>query len=388
MADHPLTAELAQAGPIPLDVTMRCEAGSVLAIFGPSGSGKTTVLRAVAGLYAPGHARVHAGGQCWTDTAAAVFVPPHRRAVGFVVQDYALFPHLSALRNVMLAMAHRPRRERQAHATALLGQIGLSDRLSRRPDELSGGERQRVAVARAIAREPAVLLLDEPFAALDRGIRRVLHCEIDTIRKQLHIPTLLVTHDFEDVARLATDVLLLESGKAVAQGSIGAVMSRPDLTWLRASVGLGSVFEARVRSVEAGTELAALAFGGGTLLVSQRDLTVGQQVRVRIPAREVILAVGTPQGLSVHNVLPATVIGVHADPAFDHPVLQLAIGDDVLLAEVTRDAIARLQLEPGRSVSALIKAVAVQVLGPARAPSPRRGEPKTDATLQQRAEPI
>jgi ABC-type molybdate transport system permease subunit/ABC-type lipoprotein export system ATPase subunit len=170
---------------------------------GPSGSGKTTILRSIAGLYQPEQARVRAGDETWSDTGGRIFAPPHRRAVGFVFQEYALFPHLSAAGNVITALGHRPRRERRARARDLLSLVHLPDQQDRRPQELSGGERQRVALARALAREPAVLLLDEPFAAVDRLVRRRLQDEIDELRRTLDIPLVLVTHDFDDVIRLA-----------------------------------------------------------------------------------------------------------------------------------------------------------------------------------------
>ena len=325
MADRTLSVALRQRGPIPLDVEFTCHSGDVLAIFGPSGSGKTTILRSIAGLYEPSHASIYSGADPWTDTETETFVPPHRRAVGLVFQEYALFPHMTAVGNVITALGHRPRSERRNKAEALLNLVHLGERLSRRPSELSGGERQRVA---------------------------------------LDMPLVLVTHDFEDVVRLATHVLILEHGRAVACGPISALMSRPDLAWLREAVGLGSVFDATVTRLDRDRGLVELTFDGGTLLAPARHGEVNAAVRVRIPAREVVLATSAPTGLSLHNVLAGTVTDVHADAAFETIVVQLAVGRVVLLAEVTRDAVTRLGINVGQRLHALIKSVSIELLAP------------------------
>jgi molybdate transport system ATP-binding protein len=363
VADRRLSVGMHQRTPIPLDLEFTCDPGDVLAIFGPSGSGKSTILRSIAGLYHPEHISVRAGSETWSDSASKTFTPPHRRAVGIVFQEYALFPHLTALGNVMTALGHRSSPERQRRAEELLRLVHLSDHQDRRPHQLSGGERQRVALARALAREPAVLLLDEPFAAVDRTVRRRLQDEIDELRRTLDIPLVLVTHDFDDVVRLATRLLILEKGKAIAAGTLTDLTSRPDLPWLRDAVGLGSVFEARVVKRDRQRGLLELAFDGGTLFASDRALDAGATVRVRIAARDVILATSEPPGLSLHNALPATVSAVSSDSAGDHVVVQLAIGRVLLLAEVTRDAIARLGIAVGARVYALIKSVSIDVVG-------------------------
>jgi len=362
--EHHLAVTLRQQSPIPLDVDFTCDRGAVLAIFGPSGSGKTTILRSIAGLACPTHARVQSGSDTWTDTDAGVCWPPHRRAVGFVFQEYALFPHLTALGNVMTALGYRPRAERRARARELLDLVHLAGHASKRPHELSGGERQRVALARALAREPAVLLLDEPFAAVDRSVRRRLQAEIDSVRRDLQVPLILVTHDFEDVVRIATHVLMLEHGRMVAYGPLSTLMSRPDLSWLREAVGLGSVFEATVSQVHPDRGLVELTFDGGTLLAPARHLTAKTVVRVRIPARETILATSAPTGLSLHNVVAGTVSAIHTDPAFDAVVVQVTVGRSLLLAEVTRDGVDKLNLTVGHRVYALIKSVSLEVLSP------------------------
>jgi molybdate transport system ATP-binding protein len=362
VADRSLLVTLQQDGPIPLDVEFTCQPGEVLAIFGPSGSGKTTILRSVAGLYQPSHATIRSGGDTWTDTDTGTFVPPYRRAVGLVFQEYALFPHLTAVGNVMTALGHRPRVERRDKAEALLNLVHLGGHLSKTPNELSGGERQRVALARALAREPAVLLLDEPFAAVDRSVRRRLQNQIDSLRRTLDMPLVLVTHDFEDVVRLATHVLMLEHGRAVARGPISTLMSRPDLSWLREAVGLGSVFDATVTRMHADRGLVELRFDGGALLAPARHVAANAAVRVRVPAREIVLATSAPAGLSLHNVLPGVVTAVHVDTAFEAVVVQLTVGRVVLLAEVTRDAVGRLGIDVGQHLHALIKSVSIELV--------------------------
>jgi molybdate transport system ATP-binding protein len=362
VVDRRLTVHLRQPAPIALDVEFSCQAGDVLAIFGPSGSGKTTILRAIAGLYRPQQARVCSGEDTWTDTASATFVPPHRRAVGFVFQDYALFPHLTATGNVITALGHRPRRERHERAAALLELVNLSGHAQRRPGELSGGERQRVALARALAREPAVLLLDEPFAAVDRVVRRRLQDEVDRLRRTLDIPLILVTHDLEDVVRLASHLLILARGAAVANGPVQTLMSQPELSGLREVIGLGSLFEATVTRVDSSRGLIELTFDGGTLLAPGRSLTIDTRVRLRIPAREVILATRKPEGLSLHNALAGVVSSVHEDPHSDHVIVQIAVGRVLVLAEVTTDAASNLGIVVGTPLYALIKSVSLDVL--------------------------
>ena len=192
--------------------------------------------------------------------------------------------------------------------------------------------------------------------------------EIDELRGSLDVPLVLVTHDFDDVVRLATHLLILREGRAVATGPLQDLTSRPDLVWLRDAVGLGSVFEAMVTRALVSRGLVELAFDGGTLLAPDRALSAGASVRVSVPAREIILATEAPTGLSLHNVLTASVSAVHRAPESDHVVVQLKVGGVHLLAEVTADAVAQLKIAEGRRLYALIKSVSLEV----RATRPRR----------------
>jgi molybdate transport system ATP-binding protein len=357
-----LSVAIAQTTPVPLEVALTCGPGDVLGIYGPSGSGKTTILRTIAGLHHPATARVSVGSDTWLDTAAGVSRPPHRRRVGYVFQDYALFPHMTALDNVRTALVDRPAPERRTSAMQWLDAVDLADKRNRRPAELSGGERQRVALARALARGPAVLLLDEPFSAVDRGVRRRLQDLVDTLRRALDIPLVLVTHDFDDIVRLASHLLILDRGRSMAAGTVREVTSRSDQIWMSDAAGVGAVFDATVTRIDARRGLAELAFDGGHLVAPDADLAVDRRVRVRVPARDVILASEVPAGLSLHNALAATVTALSHDDLSRHVIVQLAVGGERLLAEVTRDAVERLSIRDGQVLHALIKSVSLQVL--------------------------
>ena len=359
-AGGPLRVRLRQSTPVPLDVAFDVGPDAVLAVFGASGSGKTTMLRAIAGLHTADHAVVQVGDATWADSAHRIQVPTHSRRVGLVFQHYALFPHLSAVQNVETALSHLPASDRRARAEELLDRVHLRGRQAHYPSTLSGGERQRVALARALARDPEVLLLDEPFSAVDRPTRRQLRDEVDAIRRTLRVPTVLVTHDVEDVTRLATHVLILEQGRAVAQGPLVSLLARPDLREIRDALGLGSLVVGTVSAVESSRGLATIAFEGGSLVAPNTGLTVGSAVRVRVPAREVILSDRVPEGLSLHNAVRGTVTALSSETDSPFVVVQVTVGSTALLAEVTRDAVHRLRIETGSSIYALVKSVSLE----------------------------
>src|SRR5258708_7939064 len=192
---------------------------STVALVGPSGAGKSTVLNAIAGLVRPSGGSIRCGEETWFDADAGVFLPPERRSVGLVFQEYALFPHLTVRENVEYARRHA--------ADEYLERFGIRHLEDARPDSLSGGERQRVALARALARDPAILLLDAPLAALDAHTRVEVRTDLQQLLARLEIPALLVTHDFEDAAALATEVGVIVDGRLRQTGSPAELVARP-----------------------------------------------------------------------------------------------------------------------------------------------------------------
>lgn len=246
VVEEKIELKLAQSESIPLDVELECPTGELLALVGPSGSGKTTVLRAIAGLYKPQQGVIRCQGETWQDSRENIFVPTCDRHVGLVFQNYALFPHLTVLENILLALDKSPRQEKELQARELLKQVHLEGLEARYPRNLSGGQQQRVAVARALARKPKVLLLDEPFSAVDQVTRRKLHRELRKLRESLSIPMILVTHDLEESALLADRIALLYKGTILQTGTPKELASRPNSATVARLMDQQNLFTAQV----------------------------------------------------------------------------------------------------------------------------------------------
>lgn len=280
-----LRVRLKQAGPIVLNAEFDCARGELLALVGPSGSGKTTLLRAIAGLYRPAEGHIQCDDALWFDTATRRCLSVQQRRVGMVFQDYALFPHLSAERNVTIAMGHVPRDERRARAHELLARVRLHGLESRYPAQLSGGQRQRVAVARALAREPRVLLLDEPFSAVDQVTRRRLQRELALLRESIDTPMLLVTHDLDEANALADRLCVLHAGRTLQAGSPESLFRRPATPQVARLLDKHNVFHGEV------IDESGLQWGPWRIEVAARldGWLPGQRITWYVPPSDVVL---------------------------------------------------------------------------------------------------
>lgn len=325
-SDKALVVEIEQAHPMPLAGAFDCAAAELLALVGPSGAGKTSMLRVLAGLMRPARGRIEVAGEVWCDTARGVCLPPQRRHVGMVFQHYALMPHLTALDNVALSLLHLPRGERVARARSWLDHVRLTpEQQRRRPAELSGGQQQRVGVARALAREPRLLLLDEPFSAVDQLNRQGLYQLLAELRRELEIPIVLVTHDLHEAGMLADRLVVMDAGRVLQQGPSAAIHRTPRNARVADLVGIQNRFE--------GQWLGAAEPGWGRL----RWIGAGD------PARQPVLQVRDKgklmPGQRVTWVIPGEGIVLHERPAqaadeFDAEVIQARHLSELTLAEL------------------------------------------------------
>jgi molybdate transport system ATP-binding protein len=345
-----------------LDVDTRLPGHGVSAIFGPSGCGKTTLLRAIAGLTRPAQARIAVNGDIWQDDALRRWRPTHQRPLGLVFQEASLFEHLTVQGNLDFGLKRVLPAQRRVALPQAVELLGIGHLLTRRPAQLSGGERQRVAIARALAASPRLLLLDEPLASLDAVRKAELLPYFERLTRELGVPILYVTHSLDEVARLASHLLLMQAGQVTAQGPVTELLARLDVARQHGDAA-SALIEGRVSRLDAEYHLLHVAFADGEIVcvasTSAPQPPPGQPVRLRIQARDVSLALQRPQHSSILNVLPATVQSL-ADDGPAQVLVALDIGGSALLARVTRKSAQTLALAPGLAVYAQIKSVSVE----------------------------
>ncbi|MCC7462532.1 MAG: molybdenum ABC transporter ATP-binding protein [Gammaproteobacteria bacterium] len=346
-------------GEFRLDVAFEAPTPGVIALFGRSGCGKTTVVDLIAGLRRADSGRIEIDGAVLLDTARGIAIPAERRRVGYVFQDGRLFPHLDVRGNLAYGQRRARGSEVRVGFEEIVALLGLASLLERRVHQLSGGEKQRVALGRALLAQPRLLLLDEPLAALDQARREEVLPYLERLRDQLALPMLLVTHDYDEVLRLATHVVLMDRGRRLAQGPPTQLSLAPELRAIVGPEAIGAVLEGVVLAVDADAGLARVGVAGGALSIEAGSLAAGQRVRLQLLARDLILATERPHALSVRNALAGRVAALEADGA--HATLvQVDAGGTAVIVRVTAQATHELGLRAGLPVWVLVKAVTLR----------------------------
>lgn len=341
-----------------LDVDLNLPAQGITVLFGPSGSGKTSLLRCVAGLDRPANGLVRLGQDLWQDDAQDFFLPTWQRDLGYVFQEASLFEHLDVQHNLSFGL----KRSRKPGASQALAQaielLGIGHLMNRRCDGLSGGERQRVAMARALATQPRLLLLDEPLAALDWARRQDILPWLEKMRDELHLPMLYITHSVDEVARLAEHLVVLKQGAVQAVGPVHEVLAQVQSP---AIVGdeAGVVLRATVLVRDPVWHLSQVGFPGGTLWVRDSGLAVGQAVRLRVLARDLSITRQEPQETSIQNHFEGVIDAIVDDTHPSQALVRMVCGESDLLARVTQKSVTALQLSVGDKVWVQVKSVAV-----------------------------
>jgi len=345
---------VSERGSFHLNVDFELPDQGISAVFGPSGCGKTSLLRAIAGLdQSTGHLQI--GEEVWQDQDH--FLPTHERALGYVFQEPSLFSHLTVDQNLNYGQSRIPESSRKVSSDNVVELLGIGPLLGRYPEMLSGGEQQRVAIARALMTSPRLLLMDEPLASLDYERKLEILPYIDALHRDLEMPVLYVSHDRDEVARLADHLLLMQDGGIVAAGAIGDMLTRVDLPLVQGSEA-EAVIEATVSGHDEAFQLTYLESTAGRVTVTGRDVEVGANVRLRILARDVSLTLAHQTDTSILNIFPA-IIDDMVPEGVAQMTVRLLVGEAPILARITRKSADNLGLSPGMKIFAQMKSVAL-----------------------------
>jgi molybdate transport system ATP-binding protein len=341
-----------------LDAAFRIAKPGVTALFGPSGAGKTTIANAISGLLRPQEGRIAIDGRVVLDKSAGIDVPPRARRIGYVFQEARLFPHMSVDGNLRFGWRRAAQRASEDEFARVVDMLGLDHLLVRKPAKLSGGEKSRVALGRALLASPALLLLDEPLAALDAARKAEIFPYLERLRGRL--PMIYVTHSLDEVTRLADELVFVKAGRIAAQGSVFDLLPDLEFASLAGTPSYGAVFEATISAQRDDDKLTVVAFDGGKLIVPRIAQPLGTRLRVRLRAEDVMIARERPREISANNILEAAIVSLRSDDD-GHADVQLRSGGVKLVARITQASAVRLGLAAGTPVFAVVKSVIVDL---------------------------
>lgn len=346
-----------------LDVSEKSALHGVTAIFGPSGSGKSTLLRCIAGFETPTSGRIAFNNQTWFDDEANINVASHRRPIGMMFQDTRLFTHLDVADNLSFA-EKRQRPSATVDRDRIIAALDVEPLLERQSGTLSGGEGRRVALARTLLTGPELLLLDEPLSGLDRDRKAEILPYLEEVPRDFGIPTLYVSHDIDEIAHIADQVLVLAKGRIQSRGSTDEIVERLDLETTVGRFDAGVLLKGRITQHDPRLHLTYVDLQGDTLTMPLLDrLPPGRDIRIRVRARDVAIATKRPEGLSIRNILPGKITEVIRDASSGLVHVDVQLRGAKVRARLTRAAVEDLQLARGSDVFALIKSVSFDRAG-------------------------
>jgi molybdate transport system ATP-binding protein len=345
-------------GTFALDVDLSLPSSGITVLFGHSGSGKTTLLRCIAGLQHAPQGLLQINNETWQDSDNKLFLPTHKRALGYVFQEANLFAHLTVQANLAYGLKRIGQKPNTDKFKQIIELLGIEHLMARMPERLSGGERQRVAIARALVLNPKILLMDEPLASLDFKRKQEILPFLTRLHGELNIPVLYVTHSQQEVAQLADYLVVLADGKVQAAGLLSETLSRLDLP-LAQDKQAASVWQVKIIEHETAYHLTHVSFAGGELSLPAINAPLGAALRIQIHARDVSITFEVPKATSILNVLPAIISEIIDDYDGGQSIVRLQIGSSALLAHITRKSAHSLNLQTGMNVYVQIKGTSI-----------------------------
>ncbi|MDQ7016027.1 MAG: molybdenum ABC transporter ATP-binding protein [Gammaproteobacteria bacterium] len=361
MSDDILARFDLERGSFRLSVDAHLPGCGITALFGRSGAGKTTLLRCMAGLELANNGLFSLNGTCWQNDERGVFIPPHRRQLGYIYRQGRLHPHMPVRENLeygyrSVALGNNEEQKRQT-LKRVVEVLGIGSILRRYPHQLTVEEKRRVVIGRALMIQPHILLMDEPMTGLDLESKALLMPYLEALHTNLNIPVLYVGHDVEELVHVADRLLTMDEGRVTEIGDVPDMLARLDLA-ISEQEGAGVLLEVGVVAHDEAFILTKVVFSGGELLIPQVKSAIGQSLRVRIQARDVSISLVCPRKTSVLNVLKAQIIALLDQPN-GMVLLRLDLAGTALFAQVSRKAKVCLRLKVGTRVFAQIKNIAL-----------------------------